>query len=185
MDTKVGQIIGIYKPREAENADTRYGLFGQGSLGYGGQERQGHSQDSFEDDQATVSTEALLLFLESLLIRQYGLSAEEAADSYIPQASSQRPAANVESLRLKAAEAVKAYSHAAHVSRKVARKNQKLNQPEAVQDGTADLQNVLRLIRDLRTLSSHKVDRLHVERGDSFIDSLAAAVLKAKQDLPV
>ncbi|MBK6896096.1 MAG: hypothetical protein IPH06_05855 [Alphaproteobacteria bacterium] len=188
MDTKLGPIIGPYKPREAESADTRYGLLGQGS-GFSGYRREGREEaslDRFDEDEATVSTEALLLFLESILIRQYGLTAEESLSvDYVPEASAQRPTAGVEALRLKAAEAAKAYAHAAHVSRKVARKNQKPDVSEQTPSYSEDIQQITRLIRDLRLLSAQSVDRLQVERGATLIESLAAAIVKAKQELPV
>lgn len=188
MDTKLGPIIGPYKPREAESADTRYGLLTQNPESYSGGREQGqeHSQNGFEEDEASVSTEALLLYLESILIRKYGLTAEESlAEDYVPEASAQRPAAGVEALRLKAAEAAKAYAHAAHVSRKVARKNQSSAVSEQTRSSSEDVQQIARLIRDLRMLSLQSVERLHVERGESLIDSLASAIVKAKQELPI
>jgi len=188
MDAKLGPIIGPYKPREAESADTRYGLLSQNSEPFSGghDHGKGYSEDDFEEDEASVSTEALLLYLESILIRKYGLTAEESlTGDYVPEASTQRPAAGVEALRLKAAEAAKAYAHAAHVSRKVARKNKSSVTSEQSRGPSDDIQQITRLIRDLRMLSTQSVSRLHVQRGESLIESLAAAIVKAKQELPV
>lgn len=188
MDTKLGPIIAPYKPREAESADTRYGLLGQNPEAFSGGREQGkgYSQEGFEEDEATVSTEALLLYLESILIRKYGLTAEESlAEDYVPEASPQKSAAGIEALRLKAAEAAKAYAHAALVSRKVARKNRSAGALEQTRSSSDDIQQITRLIRDLRALSAQSVNRLHVERGEGLIESLAAAIVKAKQELPV
>lgn len=186
MDNKVGPILGSYKPREAEGADTRYGLVKQEGFG---RRRGRHDQDSdtegLSEDVASVSVEALLLFLENYMMRRFGGQPEGYELDKTPEYSGQRGAANIEALRFKAVQAVEAYKHAAHVSRKVvARKAAHGSVPDEGlgRDNSENERDiVIGLIRDLRVLADYEVGSLRIERGDGFIESLAVAVMKAKQ----
>lgn len=186
MDTKIGPVGGLYKPREAESADTRYGLLHQEALRYGDGRRgrrDGGGFEGLEEDQATVSIDALLLFLESFLSRHFGVTPEESGVEHAPESRWQRSAASVEALRLKAAQASRAYEDAAHVSHKVARRNRESGQTADNHAERDELDMVVGLIRDLRVLAAQDVSSLKIERGKTFIDSLAVAVLQAKQKL--
>lgn len=185
MDTKVGPIGGIYKPREAESADTRYGLLHQDSFGYRRGRKRSDAADGLDDDQASVSVEALLLYLESFLARRFGVSAEESGLEKPLESNPQRSAMNIEAMRLKAAQAVKAYEHAAHVSHRVARKNPSAGKDASDSGRDQEFAFIVDLIRDLRSLARQDIDALQIERGEGFIESLASAVLKAKQQLPL
>lgn len=185
MDTKVGPIGGVYKPREAEGADTRYGLLHQDAFGYRRGRKRSDATDGLEDDQASVSVEALLLYLESFLGRRFGVSAEESGLEKPLESNPQRSATNIEAMRLKAAQAVKAYEHAAHVSHKVARRNGSVAKESDDAGSDQELAFIIDLIRDLRGLAQQDIGSLQIERGEGFIESLASAVLKAKQELPL
>ncbi|MCL4678580.1 MAG: hypothetical protein KJ017_08320 [Alphaproteobacteria bacterium] len=183
MDTKVGPIGGLYKPREAESADTRYGLLRQDSLGYRKGRKRPDASEGLEEDQATVSIEALMLYLESFIARRFGVTSGESGLEKPPGINLQRSATNIEALRLKAAHAVKAYEHAAHVSHKVARQNAAFAHGSDLEGSDHEVEFIISLIRDLRLLAQQDVGSLQIERGEGFIESLASAVLKAKQDV--
>ena len=186
MDTNVGHIKGIYKPREAESADTRYDLLHH--------EKDNPEHRTFQDrsssddfhltdtDQATVSTEALVVYLERYMFRTFGVTEKDADRKGSKKAASQQ---KIEDLRVKAAQASKAYSRAARVSRQVSKKAVKSSQAAAdfPSDSDDEFGYIAGLIRDLRVLAKHGVKGLLIERGKSFIDSIAVAIEEAKQDI--
>ncbi len=186
MDTNVGHIKGIYKPRETESADTRYDLLHHEKDNPERREFQDRSSSDGSQqttsDEATVSMEALLVYLERYVFRTFGLTEEDVKDKSSKINASQQ---KIDDLRAKAAQASKAYSHAASVSRKVAYRVSKYSdkQAGATSDFDDEFEYVSGLIKDLRALERQGVQGLQIQRAKSFVDSIAMAIESAKKDI--
>ncbi len=199
MDTYIRRISNLSKPREAEGAGSRYALLRQQP--YGSWEKKRHkrdfSGDDFGDDQANVSTKALLLFLENFLSRRFGDNIDQEhdkKDSYDNKDRLLQPKAKIEALRSKAAQAARAYAHAAHVSDMLAVNNSNMppSSPQQSENrailrtgDTGDVQLVINLIAELHFLDSKNIHTLKIERGENFLDSLKDAIASAKSKLEI
>jgi hypothetical protein len=180
MFSSFGNIF-ITKPRQAENADTRLGIRHHEP----DQERRKKEEKSepvsvFDtDDSATVTVDALRAFLENFL---KSMTAEKKDGGKFvapeqPQAPQNSAPAHHDGA---AARAAGAYQH-------VAKKVDRTQTPEVPADadatpllGAADIRTIYKLIEDLKPLSERGIEYLTIERSDSFLNSLVAAVEKAK-----
>lgn len=185
MDTKINFPSGLSKLREAESADVRYELLHQPSPLLRRRRKGADRSDSgtgLDDDEAVVSTEALLLFLESYLRRHYGTATLGSDGEQAPKAFPNRSDVNIEAMRFKAAHAVQAYAHAAEVTQKV-QKRAKDTDECTVDENDENFIALLSLMREIRQLSRNDIDYVKIGRGADFVKSVSAAVKKAKEEI--
>lgn len=184
MDTTIRRVSGFVKPRETESTDAKLDL----SRGMPYEQRRrrysakSFSEDLFSEDSATVSTEALLAFLQNFLLTRFGPIEVETISEYEAneKINTTSKTSSIEALREKASLASRAYEHAADISRKSARRNNSHN--TALQNAVhGDVQQVSLLIKDLRVLSGSGVTHVTIERGSSFLDSIIQAVKNTKK----
>lgn len=182
MFSSFGNIF-ITRPREAESTDTRLGIRkhepDQESRKKKDAKKEGGA--AADDDSATVTVEALSVFLQNFLKsletqKADGPSAQRVSDPSQKASSAQEPRqADGETSR-----AVGVYQH-------VASRVDRMSSPPVAEEsqapsilGAADIRTIHKLLEDLKPLSERGVEYLVIERSESFLGSLVAAVAKAK-----
>ena len=187
MFSNFGNINPI-KARQAENADARFGL-----RRHDPDERRPKKDDDAdsplhfdEDDSATVSVEALQMFLQNFLKSATESSREAAkpaegkpnfARPNIPQ-QPRRPVSGV------AAQAMSAYQHSAQTARGGALEIHESDKAQSVAESlglsSGEIRTIETLLVDLKALTQRGIGHVRIERGETFLDSLSAAVNKVK-----
>lgn len=181
MFSTLGNIFSI-KPRQAESTDARLGI-----RRHEPEQEQGRKKQKTEDsdtffnaeDEATVSIEALRIFLENFLKSQ-----QEPEKTATP--ASQAPAAEIPG---QAPHISGEASQAASAYQTTAQSNKKYMPPVATTEESAqgpllqahEIRTIHVLLNDLADLSTKNIEYLRIERSDSFLNSLVAAVQKARQ----
>jgi hypothetical protein len=179
MFSNFGNIF-ITKPRHAETADTRLGI-----RHYEPDQERRKKDEKPEpvsvfdtDDSATVTIDALRAFLENFL---KSMTAEKKDGGKFVAPAEPQPTQNSAPVNHDgaAARAVGVYQH-------VAQKVDRTATPEVHADvaatpllKAADIRTIYKLIEDLKPLSDRGIEYLTIERSDSFLNSLVAAVAKA------
>ncbi len=200
-------ITNIFKvpPRQAENTDTRQEIrrhepeYEQRKQG----KRKKTPEELFsQSGSATVSVDALHVFLENFLKSQNAVAdrdfatasaapeaakPEESGDPGFvaglfkpPQAEEENPSA----VSGAAAHAAQAYQSMARNAED--RNREHLLADASLEDGpeivlsSSDVRVIHRLLGDLKQLEARDIHFLHIERSESFLDSLVEAVDKAK-----
>jgi hypothetical protein len=184
MFSNLAQILSN-RPRHAENSDTRQEIKRHDP----DQERR--KKDEKDDDKgvrfdtydnAVISVSALRVFLENFLnsltgnaatggeaiaLSAQGFDAAEGADAtdHKPQSAAASHAANV-------------YQMAAKTARPTPVPVAKPAEPLL---GNEDVRTIHRLMNETLVLQSRGIEYLTIERGETFLASLAAAVAKALQ----
>ncbi len=184
MTTNLGNIHNV-KPRHAENADARFDIRRHDP----DQERRRKEQDSGEKkitfdtyDNAVVSVDALRAFLENFLksLHKPDTQKNMAAPAEKPEAAP--PAESPErAVSAQATRAASLYQSAAKTAPRAVppppAENKKSTQDEL---GNEDVRTIHRLLSDIAILQARRIEYLKIEKGETFLASLSAAVEKAK-----
>ncbi|MCE7886519.1 MAG: hypothetical protein DYH13_03330 [Alphaproteobacteria bacterium PRO2] len=174
----------ITRPRQAEHADTRLDIRRHDPDQEGRRKKDGAPGENVAfdtDDNATVTIEALRIFLENFLVslqpqKSDGGHKITAPQNHDPELAT-RPHAD--------GEAAKAAGVYQHVAQKVDRNAPHASHthddtPPPVELAAADIRAIHQLLADLGPLTERGIEYLVIERSDSFLGSLVAAVEKAK-----
>ena len=181
MFSALGNII-LGKPRQAENADTRQDIRRHDPEQEQRRKKEGSAQDSpFADmqDDATVSIEALRLFLENFL---KGLQNENATENTGAQYA-MPSAALAAPIPVQNAQAINAYQSGALTAAKPAPTPAAApieNAEPAASLSSDEIRTIYKLMDDLQDLSERGIHYLHIERSDTFLHSLESAVAKIR-----
>lgn len=179
MFTNISQIIGLV-PRHAENADTRQEIKRHDPDQQRGREHE-ESEDGgiFGDDSAVVSVDALEIFLKNFLQSMDEKSAEPEPEG---QKKQDKPVAlqhprQSSNQNTVAARAASAYGRNSRNQSAPSRPS-----AEAVEAilGGEDIRIIHVLLDDIIVLKKQGTDYINIEKGESFLLSLKAAVQKAK-----
>lgn len=182
MFSNLGNIF-VTRPRHAENTDTRLDIRRHDPEQERRQKKDGDTEQKpkFDTyDQATVSVDALRAFLENFL------------KSLINQQTGQdiRLSGNTDSVRIqpeharsdaRASRAASMYQTAAHTAPRTAQSPMDATETDVPPSlDNEDVRTIHALLADLATLQVRRIEYLTIERGDTFLASLVAAVHKAK-----
>ena len=188
MFFELSKILPL-KPRHAEQTDTRQGIQRHDP---DHERKRGKKQQTeepeFNETGAIVAVEALRIFLEEFL--QGKLEESEAAG----QEDAPNPEDEPQNLEEKetsqppqqqtnpAAIAASAYEATAHAGEKTDILLETTDQAGGppLDLSAADIRTIHALIEDLDTLIKAGVETLHIERADTFLESLKAAIGKIK-----
>ena len=201
MFSALGNIFSI-KPRQAEQTDTRQAIR-RHDPDYEQRRKKKESETSqaLEEDGATVSVEALRIFLENFVRNNAnGEAAEQASSEEQSQAEQNHEPADYKiqaDLDLtdtierqeksgQAARAASTYENAAQT------KEEKILFETTDQGAigptldlsAADIRTIHLLIEDLKVLKAENIEYLQIERAATFLDSLVNAVSKTKGLIP-
>ncbi len=182
MFSNVSNIFSV-KPREAESADTRLGIRRHDP----DQERskkKGKDEEEkvfFNDgDEATVSVEALQIFLESFLRSLLSTTGMPAAPAINAEHTPSTAIANTAMRDGAAAYAASAYRQASFSAKNKSVFDSAPVQNDAIGLESHEVRTIYSLLSDLNILAQQNVKTLHIERGGTFLQSLVAAVEKGK-----
>ncbi|MCC6597174.1 MAG: hypothetical protein IT559_00045 [Alphaproteobacteria bacterium] len=178
-------ITNIIKERQTEAVDTRQAIQ-RHDPDFHRHRKDAEDQPDPEatDDGATVSTEALRIFLENF-IRESGQGLERRAR---PRTQGETESTTDEvpvqaAPQGRAAQAAQMYRHAAEAREKstiLLETTDSATGPEMALSAN-DTRTIHRLIENLKTLSARGVELLHIERAETFLQSLINAVEAAEQ----
>lgn len=184
MFSNLGHIF-FNRPRHAESADARLGIRRHDPDQDGRRKKEDGENSGSEfdrDDSATVTVEALRIFLENFL-----QSITPAAQNVEKNFSAQSAGQNHQPRHIdgETAKAVGAYGRTAQ---KNEHKNEKPITPtvSAPDTGAAtglnagEIRAIHGLLADLPELTARGIEYITIERGESFLASLVNAVEKAK-----
>ncbi len=184
MFSNFGSIFNI-RPRHAENTDARLDIRRHDPDQERRRKKDAEAQNNagFEtDDNATVTVEALGIFLVNFLESLQAPGANSAASSKISvqgqthaRESSSHPHIDGE-----AAKAAGAYRHAPQRNDHAPAAPPPAPTTPAIELAADDVRTIHRLLADLGPLTERGIEYLTIERGESFLASLVAAVEKAK-----
>ena len=185
MFTSLNNILGLNQPRHAEQNDTRQEIQ-RHDPDY---ERRRRKKQKAEDDLfagedgATVSVEALTLFLNKFLKELSDKPKQGFNATSLPEKEDiQSPKDNQRLSSGPAAQAANAYAH-------MAKSNQQKSILGDINESNADLISldgsevriIHGLLKDLKLLSEKNVEYIHIERASSFLQSLVNAVETVKK----
>lgn len=180
MFTNLNQIPGM-APRHAENADTRQEIkrHDPDQEWRKQEEKENDIQNPFDgEDHAVVTISALRVFLENFLKSLEAQTtspsvAQNQAEMFVPEAP-QKPAADTA-----ASKAARAYQSTARVTEGPRFDNQAGAETQSILGGE-DIRTIHVLLKDLADLAGRNVEFLQIEKNESFLQSLVAAVDKLK-----
>ncbi|MGB4058467.1 MAG: hypothetical protein WBK77_10335 [Alphaproteobacteria bacterium] len=184
MFSSFGNIF-ITPPRQAESADARLDIRRHDpDQENRRRKRDENSSDAFDgtEDSATVTVEALRLFLENFLKslepkKDDGVGTLKA-DLIIPDQDSYAPPPVVDGAQARAAGVYR------HVAQGVEKSAAPIVRPDnvsapSVELGADDVRTIYKLIDDLKPLIERGITHVTIERGESFLGSLVRAVTMA------
>ncbi|MCF8495982.1 MAG: hypothetical protein K9G62_04860 [Alphaproteobacteria bacterium] len=170
--------------RRVENVDTRLDIRRHDPDQEGRRGKDDHApEDSSEpEDRATMSLEALGLFLENFIKTLETKSPSGHTDSSssmpesmaVPRASSSR-----------AARAAQAYQHAAEATAPSGSLESPVLEESPPALESEEIRALYSILVDVKLLRERGVDVLTIERSDTFLNSLRSAVDKALEDRPL
>ncbi|GJL85696.1 MAG: hypothetical protein DHS20C02_14710 [Micavibrio sp.] len=184
MFSSVSSIFAT-KPREAESTDTRLGIRRHDPDQEQPKRKKKDDEEATffnEGDEATVSIEALQIFLENFLHSLLETTG-------MPAAPANNPAQHTQKMPMKshdgpAAHAANAYQSTSYAVNKETHFDSApgQNKVENLDIGleSHEVRMIYALLADLKILAQQNVQTLHIERGNTFLLSLAAAVEKSK-----
>jgi hypothetical protein len=198
MFSNIGNIFAGSEPRRTENTDTRQAIQRHDP----DFERRRPKKDSQnhdhaeEEDIATVSVESLHLFLDNLLRAQNAPGMDEGLKTREGELLPENPSPQAEPNSAERSRHTPPIGPAAHAAQAYAQQAHHQGQsweeisshphtpPPSGQENapllnTEQIRTIHTLLDDLRILSERKVAHIRIERGESFLDSLAAAIVKA------
>lgn len=208
----LGGIFSKNTPRHAEKTDTRQAIrrHDPDQQGRGDGEREPESEDLYDmQDSATVSIEALRIFLKNFLDNMpentpnTAPAVEQRASDHANTQSNapvpgeplqadmfggQRPTEEKPHMdpaeATKAAYAANAYQNTSHVhdDRKKAHllAERSLDEGPAITLDATHVRTIHIVLDDLKVLLDNDIDYLYIERSDSFLDSIVNAVNDVK-----
>lgn len=192
MFSALGSIFSI-KPRQAEQTDTRQALQRHDPDYEQNRKKKESSPDQdLNDDGASVSVEALRIFLENFVRngaedeKNHAAPAEEDTfpepqDYKIQQNMDLQEADRNETKPGQAAMVASVYESTAQTKDNTTLfETTDQAQGPALDLQAADIRTIHILIEDLKTLAQENIEYLHIERAETFLDSLVNAVHKAK-----
>jgi len=196
MFTNLQNILNVL-PRHAEHTDARQDIRRQDPDNpSGGRDEAEADTDDFvmQDDHAVVSVAALKVFLENFLRTQQDQAQAEivAGPAEVTQAVSdleERPAEQGDSSlqeddivpdvpREQTVRAVRAYQHTAEATQGPRFDTADSGNSEALLGGE-DVRVIHQLLTDIQALQGQRVEYLKIEKADTFLQSLVAAVAAA------
>ena len=174
MFSDIGKIF-LQTPRHAENADARLDIKRHDP----DQERRKKDQkenspDPFGDEEfAMVSVEALRLFLINFL--------KEQEQKNTPPSSAPAPQAPAAPISPGASRAANAYAAGARTKTQAPPEIKPLDEqpPQEPQLQSHEVRTIHKLLQDLKIITEKNIDVLRIERSDTFLNALVAAVEKA------
>ncbi len=185
MFSNFGNLF-ITRSRQAEHADTRLDIRRHDPDQEGRRKKDDAQKENsgFEtDDNATVTVEALRIFLENFLVSLQPQKSDGGQKIVAPQNHAPESAARTHT----DGEASRAAGVYQHVAQKVDRTTPPPaaththdDTPPPVELAAADIRTIHQLLADLKPLTDRGIEYLVIERSDSFLGSLVAAVEKAK-----
>lgn len=183
MFSNFGNLF-ITRSRQAEHADTRLDIRRHDPDQEGRRKKDGEAKENstFDtDDNATVTVEALRIFLENFLVTLQPQKSDGGHKITAPQNHDPAPAQKPHT----DGQAAKAAGVYQHVAQKVDRTAPHITHthdetPPPVELAAADIRAIHQLLADLKPLTERGIEYLVIERSDSFLGSLVAAVEKAK-----
>lgn len=186
MFTSLNNILGI-RPRHAEQNDTRQDIQRHDPDFERKRRKKEQSPDDLfnQEDGATVSVQALELFLNKFLKElsekpKQGFNTQSQAALEKTENNEITKEPNVKNNP--AAHAASAYQH-------MAQSQQKTSLLEDINENNADLialdaseiRTIHTLLEDLKMLSEKNIEYIHIERAESFLQSLVNAVEDVKK----
>ena len=188
MFTTLNNILGTGQPRHAEQNDTRQDIQRHDPE----YERRKRKKQNAEGDPlnseegATVSIEALQLFLNKFLKElsekpKQGFNAQSQADT---QKNNENQAIKKQEQRAQnpAAHAANAYQHMAERGQRTSILGDiNENNADLISLDAAEVRTIHALLADLKLLSDKNIEYLHIERAESFLQSLVKAVETVKK----
>ncbi|MCB1783595.1 MAG: hypothetical protein KDI13_06325 [Alphaproteobacteria bacterium] len=183
MFSTIKPVYGTERPRETENTDARLALYRRAAddRRNGRKNKEKSGQDLFGEDNASVSTESLLAFLEEFLEQRFGQ--KPSNEKYAPNIPAQSdiymtPLASRPIGSNRAIKAAQAYAHAAQTVQKTSENTYTAAAPD--HEGPKDMQTIMALINDLKILAKSGVETIDITRGNSFLNSLAQSIQQAR-----
>lgn len=189
MFSTLNNILGT-QTRHAEETDTRQALqrHDPDNPRGGRKKKQKEDEPGFEDGvAATLSVEALKAFLKTLLESKtpqaQSANIQEPTD-YKIQTEMELDKNPTKHVSAHAAQAAGAYQSATSHAQK--RENVLLETTDTAVSGpefdlsATDIRTIHQLQEDLNTLSNHNIEYIHIERAETFLQSLQNAVKAAK-----
>lgn len=196
MFSSIGQIFKV-QPRQAENSDTRQHIQRHDpDFERKKNKKQEEKEELFPEEGAVVSVEALRIFLENFLksLTEETNTAQTASQPHETdkaqaefawdepaQSPSSRPA-RPKPISGEAAHAVGAYQSMARVQQRTS-----LLEGDAAIAGAppikleaSEVRTIHQILEDLKDVEAKKIEYIRIERGETFLKSIAVAVEKIK-----
>ncbi|NCT41766.1 MAG: hypothetical protein GW778_08930 [Alphaproteobacteria bacterium] len=187
MFTSIGNILGV-KPRHAEQNDTRQDIQRHDpEFERRRKKKQKAEEELFgQEDGATLSIDALSVFLNKFLkelsdkqpSKGFNATSSGQSENKTEQAdspSAERPVSG------KAAQAAGAYQHMAqrqHETSILGEVNE--NNADLISLDAAEIRTIHAILEDLKLLEDKDIEYIHIQRADSFLQSLVNAVNTVK-----
>jgi len=187
MFTSIGNILCV-KPRHAEQNDTRQDIQRHDpEFERRRKKKQKAEEELFgQEDGATLSIDALSVFLNKFLkelsdkqpSKGFNATSSGQSENKTEQAdspSAERPVSG------KAAQAAGAYQHMAqrqHETSILGEVNE--NNADLISLDAAEIRTIHAILEDLKLLEDKDIEYIHIQRADSFLQSLVNAVNTVK-----
>ena len=180
--------ISLTSRRLAENADARLDIRRQDP------DQQGHSRQKEEEgpkaafdtyDNTVISVDSLRVFLENFLksLYQAPVNTQNIVEKQMDDSEATVVATPIDkAISARASKAASLYQTTARTgARTSVLETPAAPTPAEAGVGNDEIRMIHRLLGEIAILQARKIEYVTIERGDTFLTSLAAAVAKAKQ----
>lgn len=145
--------------------------------------KRDQEEDEFQDDSiGMIAVEALSLFLRNFL-KSLEDNKDEGNSEDKPAPRAQAPqTSQTDALRTssRAAMAAHAYRHVAQAGQKTSLLGDNKREAPAIKLDASDVRAIHDVLEDLKTLQDKHIEYVHIERDESFLQSIITAVNAAK-----
>lgn len=191
MFSSIGKIFTT-PPRQAEHSDTRQDIQRHDpEYERRKKKKQNEPEDLFSEDGATVSVQALRIFLENFLksLQEQGETTPQNAQHDPEQEEFAWFKANEEAggqsenkpKSGNAAYAAGAYQHVAAAQQRTSLlEDSGVDGAPLIRLEASEVRTIHAILEDLKNVEKKKIEFIRIERSESFLQSIAAAVEKIK-----
>ena len=187
MFSSINNIFGT-KPHHAEQNDTRQDIQRHDPDFERRRKKKNEAKDELlQEDGATVSVDALIIFLNKFLKElsekqpKKGFNATSGTSPKPDNTAETTPSNTSAHKSGKAAQAASAYQHMAesqHQNTLLGDVNE--NNADLISLDAAEIRTIHTLLEDLKLLDEKNIEFIHIDRAESFLQSLVNAVEKVK-----
>lgn len=188
MFSTIGRIFTNQTPRQAENTDTRQDIQRHDpDYERRNKKRDNEKEELFSEDGATISVEALRIFLENFLKSLSSQNTFNAGsklvnkerEEFLNPQDNAHIEQNTKSISGQTAHAIHAYQHTSEAQQKKSLlEDGSVEGAPPISLDASEVRTIHKILEDLKTIEEKNIAYIHIERATTFLQSISNAIEK-------